>query len=122
MGRALEALVRFYRTGQHRCSAGVRRRVGRRIVSLLVDTINGFVEIYMDARGRKGAWKLSRVLLCIREKTAADRTASPSTRSGSRIGMPWHPRYRKPRCHGCDRTGDRDRDRDGRRRARDARR
>ena len=38
-----------------------------------VDTINGFVEVYMDARGVKGAWE-SLVYYVHPEKTAAVQT------------------------------------------------
>ncbi|HEX6323061.1 MAG TPA: hypothetical protein VFZ36_04995, partial [Vicinamibacterales bacterium] len=56
MRRALEALVKFYRTGEE---------ADREAYDIAwvedkdspVDTINGFVEVYMDARGVKGAWE-----------------------------------------------------------------
>ena len=53
---ALRALVRFYRTGDDRGSPRLRHRLGRRRDSP-VDTINGFIEVYLDARGCKGAWE-----------------------------------------------------------------
>ena len=53
---ALEALVRWYRTGEDTDReafdiAWVNNR------SSVVDTMNGFIEVYMDARGVKGAWE-----------------------------------------------------------------
>ena len=53
---ALEALIRFYRSGQQQ---------DRRAYDIVwvadtasaVDTINGFIEVYLDARGHKGAWE-----------------------------------------------------------------
>jgi dipeptidyl-peptidase III len=53
---ALEALIRWYRTGLE---------VDRRAYDVAwvadkdspVDTINGFVEVYLDPRGKKGAWE-----------------------------------------------------------------
>ena len=54
--RALEALIRFYRTGED----DDRRAYDIAWVAdsdSRVDTINGFIEVYLDARGRKGAWE-----------------------------------------------------------------
>jgi dipeptidyl-peptidase-3 len=53
---ALEALVRFYRTGAR------EDRVAYDVAWVAdaaspVDTINGFIEVYVDPRGRKGAWE-----------------------------------------------------------------
>jgi dipeptidyl-peptidase III len=97
MRRALEALVRFYRTG----SADDRRAYDVAWVEdrdSPVDTINGFVEIYMDARGRKGAWE-ALVYYLHPEKTAAiSRIAEHAQWFEDR--MPWDPRYRKPRVTG----------------------
>ena len=63
-----------------------------------VDTINGFVEIYMDARGRKGAWE-ALVYYLHPEKTAAiARIAEHAQWFEDR--MPWDPRYRKPQVTG----------------------
>lgn len=53
---ALEALIRFYRSGEE---------ADRRAYDIAwvedtdppVDTINGFIEVYLDARGIKGAWE-----------------------------------------------------------------
>lgn len=53
---ALDALIRFYRTGEEE---------DRRTYDIawvadtdgLVDTINGFIEVYLDARGQKGAYE-----------------------------------------------------------------
>ncbi len=56
MAEALRALVRFYETGE------TADRVAYDIAWVQdrdspVDTINGFVEVYMDPRGMKGAWE-----------------------------------------------------------------
>ncbi|MBM3986033.1 MAG: peptidase M49, partial [Planctomycetes bacterium] len=53
---ALEKLIRFYRTG------AVADREAYDIAwvadaSSAVDTINGFVEVYVDPRGKKGSWE-----------------------------------------------------------------
>ena len=53
---ALEALIRFYETG----AEADRRAYDVAWVAdahSSVDTINGFVEVYLDARGHKGAWE-----------------------------------------------------------------
>jgi len=97
MARALQALVRFYRTG----SNDDRRAYDIAWVAdrdSPVDTINGFVEIYMDARGRKGAWE-GLVYYLHPDKTAAiARIAEHAQWFEDR--MPWDPRYRKPRVTG----------------------
>lgn len=53
---ALRALIRFYTTGEEADRvaydiAWVRDQTGS------VDTINGFIEVYLDPRGTKGAWE-----------------------------------------------------------------
>jgi dipeptidyl-peptidase-3 len=56
MARALDRLIRFYETGEE------RDRIAYDIAWVEdrdspIDTINGFVENYLDARGVKGAWE-----------------------------------------------------------------
>jgi dipeptidyl-peptidase-3 len=56
MAAALEALVRFYQSGS------AADRIAYDIAWVQdrhspVDTINGFVEVYMDPRGMKGSWE-----------------------------------------------------------------
>jgi dipeptidyl-peptidase-3 len=97
MGRALEALVRYYRTG----SAADRRAYDVAWVEdrdSPVDTINGFVEIYMDARGRKGAWEALVYYLHPEKSAAIARIAEHAQWFEDR--MPWDPRYRKPHVTG----------------------
>ena len=56
MTRALEALIKFYRSG----SEEDRRAYDVAWVAdqaSPVDTINGFIEVYLDVRGCKGAWE-----------------------------------------------------------------
>jgi len=72
MADALRALIRFYQTGddadrQQYDIAWVQDTASP------VDTINGFVEVYLDARGIKGAWE-SLVWYVNREKTFQIRT------------------------------------------------
>jgi dipeptidyl-peptidase-3 len=95
--RALEALVRFYRTGEldDRRAYDIAWVADR---DSAVDTINGFVEVYLDARGRKGAWE-ALVYYVNAEKTAAiARIAENAQWFEDR--MPWDPKYRKPAVTG----------------------
>ena len=59
-----------------------------------MDTINGFVEVYLDARGVKGAWE-SLVYYVNHEKTDQIRTLARHAQ-WFEDHMPWDPRYRKP--------------------------
>ncbi len=97
MRRALEALVRFYRTGDD------ADRVAYDIAWVddkdsPVDTINGFVEVYMDARGAKGAWE-ALVYYVNPEKTAGmQRLAGAAAWFEER--MPWDPQWRRTDVRG----------------------
>jgi dipeptidyl-peptidase III len=94
---ALEALVRFYRTGE----TEDRRRYDIAWVAdneSTVDTINGFIEVYMDARGAKGAWE-SLVYYVHPEKTAAVRAIADQAQ-WFEDRMPWHSQWRKPQVTG----------------------
>jgi dipeptidyl-peptidase-3 len=89
---ALRALIRFYRTGE------VADREAYDICWVRdkdspVDTINGFVEVYMDARGTKGAWE-SLVFYVNKDKTEAIRAIARNAQ-WFEDRMPWEPRYRK---------------------------
>ena len=82
MAKALAALVRFYRTGE------VADREAYDIAwvqdkSSTVDTTNGFIEVYLDPRGVKGAWQ-GMVYYVNREKTERIQKLG-RTPSGSRI-------------------------------------
>jgi dipeptidyl-peptidase-3 len=94
---ALRALIRFYETGEERDRvaydiAWVNDRDSQ------VDTINGFVEVYMDPRGTKGAWE---AIVCFanEEKTARIRTLADAAQ-WFEDRMPWDQRYRKPEVRG----------------------
>jgi len=97
MARALDALVRFYRTGD----TDARRAYDISWVADVesdVDTINGFIEVYMDARGVKGAWE-SLVYYVHPEKTATVQTIARHAQ-WFEDRMPWDPRWRKPQVTG----------------------
>ncbi len=92
MAAALAALVRLYRTGE------TADRVAYDIAWVQdrhspVDTINGFVEVYMDARGHKGAWE-ALVFYVNHEKTEGIAKLAASAQWFENH-MPWDPKYRK---------------------------
>ena len=92
MARALRANIVYYRTGSP---------VDQRAYDIAwvedqnstVDTINGFTEVYMDARGAKGAWE-ALVFYVNPEKTGAIRTLAANAQ-WFEDRMPWDPKYRK---------------------------
>ena len=92
MARALRANIAYYRTGDpvdQRAYdiAWVEDR------SSTVDTINGFTEVYMDARGAKGAWE-ALVFHVNPEKTGAIKILAANAQ-WFEDRMPWDPQYRK---------------------------
>jgi len=92
MAAALAALVKFCRTGE------TADRVAYDIAWVQdkhspVDTINGFVEVYMDARGHKGAWE-GLVFYVNHEKTDDIRKLAAAAQ-WFEDHMPWDPQYRK---------------------------
>jgi dipeptidyl-peptidase-3 len=90
--RALEALIRFYETGEEadRVSYDVAWVEDQ---DSPVDTINGFVECYLDARGVKGAWE-GLVFYVNHEKTEALRRLAEAA-PWFEVRMPWDPRWRR---------------------------
>jgi len=89
--------VRFYRTGETKDReaydiAWVQDK------SSPVDTINGFVEVYMDARGQKGSWEALVYYVNV-EKTEGIRKLAESAQ-WFEDRMPWDPRYRKAGVRG----------------------
>ena len=92
MAKALRALVKFYQTGE---------TADREAYDIAwvedkespVDTINGFIEVYMDARGMKGSWE-SLVFYVNPEKTAEIRKLAANAQ-WFEDRMPWDPKYRK---------------------------
>ena len=90
--KAIEALIRFYDTGD----TEDRRRYDIAWVqdqASPVDAINGFIEVYLDARGTKGAWE-SVVFYVNREKTEGIRNLAREAQ-WFEDHMPWAPEYRK---------------------------
>jgi dipeptidyl-peptidase III len=92
MAAALRALIRFYQTGEQ------DDRVKYDIAWVLdrdspVDTINGFIEVYLDPRGIKGSWE-GVVFFVNKEKTDRIRRIA-SDAQWFENHMPWDPTYRK---------------------------
>jgi dipeptidyl-peptidase-3 len=97
MAAALGASIRFYQTGEtaDRAAYDIAWVQDR---DSPVDTINGFVEVYMDARGVKGAWE-ALVYYVNPEKTAGIRKLAAAAQ-WFEDRMPWDPKYRKPTVTG----------------------
>ena len=97
MARSLNALIQWYRTG---------KAVDQRAYDIAwvadrdspVDTINGFTEVYMDARGAKGAWE-GLVFYVNQEKTESIQTIAEHAQ-WFEDHMPWDPKYRKAGVRG----------------------
>ena len=97
MAHALRALVAFYRSGEEADReaydiAWVQDKTSP------VDTINGFVEVYLDARSIKGAWE-ALVFYVNQDKTAQIRTIAEQAQ-WFEDHMPWDPKYRKEGVRG----------------------
>jgi dipeptidyl-peptidase-3 len=97
MANALRALVQWYRTGED------ADRVKYDIAwvedkASPVDTINGFIEVYMDPRGIKGSWE-GLVFYVNQEKTARIKKLADNAQ-WFEDHMPWDPKYRKPNVQG----------------------
>ena len=89
---ALRSLAAFYRSGEEadRAAHDIAWVSAR---SSLVDTINGFIEVYLDARGVKGAWE-GIVFYVNHEKTEAIRTLAREAQ-WFEDHMPWDPAWRR---------------------------
>lgn len=94
---ALRALIRWYRTGEEDDRqafdiAWVQSRESN------VDTMNGFIEVYMDARGIKGAWE-GVVYYVNQEKTEKIHRLAANAQ-WFEDHLPVDPRFRKPQVQG----------------------
>jgi dipeptidyl-peptidase III len=94
---ALEALVRYYRTGEEadRLAYDVAWVADQ---DAAVDTINGFIEVYLDPRGHKGAWE-GLVYYVNGERTRAI-AAIAGAAQWFEERMPWDPAYRRETVQG----------------------
>ena len=93
MAAALRALIQWYRTGEDADRARFDIAWVQDKTST-VDTINGFIEVYMDPRGIKGAWE-GLVFYVNQEKTGRIRMLADNAQ-WFEDRMPWNPQYRKP--------------------------
>ncbi len=97
MAKALRALIQWYRTGEE---------LDRRAYDIAwvadksspVDTINGFTEVYLDARGMKGAWEALVYYVNTTRTAAIRKLAGEAQWFESR--MPWDPQYCKENVQG----------------------
>ena len=97
LGKALNALITLYETGLDSDRAAfdiawVQNRDSD------VDTMNGFIEVYMDARGMKGGWE-GVVYYANHEKTAKIRALATHAQ-WFEDHLPVDPQYRKPKVEG----------------------
>lgn len=95
--KAIDALIRWYTTG----SDDDRRDYDIAWVQdkdATVDFMNGFIEVYMDARGVKGSWE-SAVYFVNKEKTGAIKAIAAEAQ-WFEDHMPWDLRFRKPSVKG----------------------
>ena len=114
MAKALARSIKFYRTGE------TRDRVAYDIAWVEdkdspVDTINGFIEVYMDARGMKGSWE-ALVFYVNPEKTAEIRKLAADAQ-WFEDRMPWDAEVPQAGRHRHHRQRHRRRRRDRRLRA-----
>jgi dipeptidyl-peptidase-3 len=97
MARALRALIQFYRSGE------TADRVQYDIAWVAdtaspVDTINGFIEVYMDPRGIKGSWEA--LVFYVNPEKAARIKALGAQAQWFEDHMPFDARFRKPNVTG----------------------
>ena len=89
---ALRALIRFYETGED------RDRIAYDIAwvqdqDATVDTMNGFIEVYLDPRGVKGAWQGGVYFVNVEKTNRIQALAASAGWFEER--MPWEARFRK---------------------------
>ena len=90
--KALDALIRWYTTGED----DDRRAYDIAWVQdkdATVDTINGFIEVYLDARGVKGSWESAVSFVNMKKTGAIKKIAAEAQWFEDR--MPWEKAYRK---------------------------
>jgi dipeptidyl-peptidase-3 len=95
--KALRALIEWYRTGEERDRRAYDIAwVADKAAS--VDTINGFTEVYLDARGIKGAWEAIVYYVNTTKTAAIKKLAAEAQWFESR--MPWDRQYCKENVQG----------------------
>src|SRR5207249_4104174 len=91
------ALITFYKTGETKDReaydiAWVQDKASP------VDTINGFIEVYLDPRGMKGGWE-ALVYYVNKAKTSEIQKIAQNAQ-WFEDRMPWDPKYRKQGVQG----------------------
>jgi dipeptidyl-peptidase-3 len=97
MRRALEALIRFYETGEDADRVAYDEAWVDDKDSP-VDTVNGFIENYLDARGVKGAWEAIVSYINRPKSEGLRRLAEAAPWFEAR--MPWDPKWRRDDVQG----------------------
>jgi dipeptidyl-peptidase-3 len=97
LAASLRALIRFYQSGDD------RDRVAYDIAWVqdqesAVDTINGFIEVYLDPRGVKGAWE--GIVYVVNEAKTRQIQTLAAHAQWFEDHMPWDPRFRKRNVQG----------------------
>ena len=98
---ALGALVQWYRSGEERDRTAFDI-AWVKATDTPVDTMNGFIEVYMDARGIKGAWEGLVYYVNVEKTSRIQRLAEHAQWFEDR--MPIAPAYRKPVVQGVTAT------------------
>ncbi|MGE3403621.1 MAG: peptidase M49 [Vicinamibacterales bacterium] len=94
---ALHALIRFYETGDEADRIAYDIAWVRDQAST-VDTINGFIEVYLDPRGTKGAWEA--IVCYVNPDKTRKIQALAAAAQWFEDRMPWEARFRKPEVSG----------------------
>ena len=97
LAAALRALIRWYETGEDSDRQAFDIAWVQNLESD-VDTMNGFIEVYTDARGIKGAWE-GVVYYVNREKTEKIHRLAANAQ-WFEDHLPVDPRFRKPQVQG----------------------
>ncbi len=97
MKKALEALVKFYETGEDADRVAYDEAWVDDKDSP-VDTINGFIENYLDARGVKGAWEA--IVCYVNHAKSEGLRQLAAAASWYEARMPWDAKYRRTDVRG----------------------
>ncbi|MGE3188623.1 MAG: peptidase M49, partial [Vicinamibacterales bacterium] len=92
MQEALRALVKFYRTGEE-ADRKAYDIAWVKDTESPVDTINGFIEVYMDPRGVKGSWEA--LVFYVNHRKTEEIVKLAGAAQWFEDHMPWEPEYRK---------------------------
>ncbi len=94
---ALELLIKYYKTGEF-ADWHAYNVAWVKDTDSVVDTINGFVEVYLDARGAKGAWEA--VVSFVNPAKAAAMKDLAKEAQWFEDRMPWDKKFKKKSVRG----------------------